>query len=50
MTRGRLYDVYHRVNDINIGKIRFLNTFTEENLTDFFKKQMDVDSDLWLIG
>ena len=45
-----LYEVYHRVNDINIGKkIRFLNTFTEEKLTDFFKKQVEIDSDLWLI-
>ena len=45
-----LYEVYHRVNDVNAGKkIRFLNTFTEENITDFFKKQMDIDNDLWLI-
>ena len=45
-----LYDVYHRVNDYNIGKkIRFLNSFTEEKLTTFFKKQLDIDSDLWLI-
>ena len=30
---------------INIGKkIRFLNTFTEEKLTEFFKKQIDIDS------
>ena len=46
-----LCDVYHRVNDNNLGKkIRFLNTFTEERLTGFFKKQMDIDSDLWLIA
>ena len=45
-----LYDVYHRVNDNDIGKkIEFLNTFTEERLTGFFKKQMDIDGDLWLI-
>ena len=45
-----LYDVYHRVNDYNVGKkIRFLNSFTEERLTTFFKKQLDIDSDLWLI-
>ena len=45
-----LYDVYHRVNDYEIGKkIRFLNTFSEERLTIFFKKQKDIDSDLWLI-
>ena len=45
-----LYDVYHRVNDYNKGKkIRFLNAFTEERLTSFFKKQLDIDSDLWLI-
>ena len=45
-----LFDVYHRVNDYNIGKkIKFLSTFTEERLTSFFKNQMDIDSDLWLI-
>ena len=45
-----IYDVYHRVDDYKIGKkFRFLNTFTEERLTGFFKKQMDVDGDLWLI-
>ena len=45
-----LYDVYHRVNDYEIGKkIRFLNTFSEERLTIFFNKQKDVDGDLWLI-
>ena len=45
-----LYDIYHRVNDYNIGKkIRFLNSFTEERLTTFFKKQLDIDGDLWLI-
>ena len=37
-----LYDVYHRVNDYNEGKrIKFLNTFTEERLDEFFKKQID---------
>ena len=45
-----LYDVYHRVNDYDTGKkIRFLNTFSEERLTIFFKKQKDIDGDLWLI-
>ncbi len=45
-----LYDVYHRVNDYDIGKkIRYLNTFSEERLTIFFKKQKDIDGDLWLI-
>ena len=45
-----LYDIYHSVNDYNIGKkIKFLNTFTEEKLNDFFKKQSDIDTDLWLI-
>mgnify|MGYP001228689863 CR=1 FL=1 len=45
-----LYDVYHTVNDYSKGKrIKFLNTFTEENLNDFFKKQTDIDADLWLI-
>ena len=45
-----LYDVYHRVNDYDIGKkIRFLNTFSEEKLTVFFKKQKNIDGDLWLI-
>ena len=45
-----LYDVYHRVNDYDIGKkIRFLNTFSEERLTIFFKKQKNIDGDLWLI-
>ncbi len=44
------YEVYHRVNDINIGKkIKFLNAFTEDKLGDFFEKQMDIDSDLWII-
>ncbi|MAK09462.1 MAG: hypothetical protein CML36_03165 [Rhodobacteraceae bacterium] len=47
---GGLYDVYHRVNDNNIGKkIQFLKTFKEENLNIFFKKQTDIDGDLWLI-
>ena len=46
----RLYDVYHRVNDYNMGKkIKFLNTFTEEALNSFFKKQIGIDSDLWLV-
>ena len=45
-----VYDVYHRVNDYNKGKrIKFLDTFTEERLYDFFKKQTDIDADLWLI-
>ena len=45
-----LYDVYHRVNDNDIGKkIKFLKTFREENLNIFFKKQTDIDSDLWLL-
>ena len=45
-----LYDVYHSVNDYRLGKkIRFLNTFTEEKLNDFFKKQIDIDADLWLV-
>ena len=44
------YDVYHTVNDYNMGKkIKFFNTFTEERLNDFFKKQTDIDTDLWLI-
>ena len=30
-------------------KIKFLNTFTEEKLEDFFKKQIDIDADLWLV-
>ena len=46
----KLYDVYHRVNDYDMGKkIKFLNTFTEERLKEFFKKQIDIDADLWLI-
>ena len=45
-----LFDVYHRVNDYDIGKkIRFLNTFSEERLNIFFKKQKNIDGDLWLI-
>ena len=45
-----LYDVYHSVNDHNFKKkIKFLNTFTEENLGDFFKRQIDIDADLWLV-
>ena len=45
-----LFDVYHRVNDSDMGKkIEFLNTFTEERLNIFFKKQTDIDCDLWLI-
>ncbi len=47
--RGQ-YDVYHRINDYNEGKkIRFLKTFTDESLNEFFQKQKDIDSDLWLI-
>ena len=43
-------DVYHRVNDYEKGKrIVFLNTFSEEKLKEFFKKQSDIDADLWLI-
>ena len=36
---------------INIIGKRFelLNTFTEERLSDFFKKQTNIDADLWLI-
>ena len=45
-----LYDVYHRVYDYKWKKkIQYLNTFTEEKLKDFFKKQIDMDADLWLI-
>ena len=49
--RGQgLIDVYHSVNDYNFRKkIQFLNTFTEEKLEDFFKKQIDIDADLWLV-
>ncbi len=44
------YDVYHRVNDYNEGKrIKYLNTFNEERRNEFFKKQIDIDADLWLI-
>ena len=45
-----LYHVYHRVNDYNVGKrFELLNTFTVERLSDFFKKQTNIDADLWLI-
>ena len=45
-----LYDVYHRVNDYNKGKkIKFLRTFTELGINEFFHKQTDIDADLWLI-
>ena len=45
-----LYDVYHRVFDYTKGKrIKYLDTFTEEKLKEFFKKQIDIDADLWLI-
>ena len=45
-----LYDVYHRVNDYNEGKkIKFLSTLTEPSIREFFKKQSDIDTDLWLI-
>ena len=45
-----VYDVYHRVNDYNEGKkIKFLSTFTEPSIREFFRKQSDIDTDLWLI-
>ena len=45
-----LYDVYHRVNDYNMGKkFELLNRFTEERASDFFNKQTNIDADLWLI-
>ena len=44
-----LYDVYHSVNDYKKKKIKFLNTFTKEKLDDFFKRQIDIDADLWLV-
>ncbi len=45
-----LFDVYHRVYDYKGRKtIKYLNTFTEERLKEFFKKQIDIDADLWLI-
>ena len=45
-----LYDVYHRVNDYNKGKkFELLNTVTEERLRDFFRKETNIDADLWLI-
>ena len=45
-----LYDVYHRVNDYNEGnKIKFFSTFTESSIKEFFRKQSDIDTDLWLI-
>ena len=45
-----LYDVYHRVNDYNDGKkIKFFSTFTESSIKEFFRKQSDIDTDLWLI-
>ncbi len=45
-----LYDVYHRVYDYKmVKKFEFLNTLTEENLSSFFKKQTDIDTDLWII-
>ena len=44
------YDVYHRINDIdNKKKIKFLYSFTETQLKKFFKKQIEVDSDVWII-
>ena len=47
---GGLIDVYHRVNDYNEGKkIKFLSTFTESSIKEFFRKQSDIDTDLWLI-
>ena len=45
-----LYDVYHRVNDYKEGKkIKFLSTFTESSIREIFRKQSDIDTDLWLI-
>ena len=45
-----LYDVYHRVNDYNEEKkIKFFSTFTEASIKEFFRKQSDIDTDLWLI-
>ena len=45
-----LYHVYHRVNDYNEGKkIKFLSTFTESRIKEFFEKQSEIDTDLWLI-
>ena len=45
-----LYDVYHRVNDYNEEKkIKFFSTFTESSIKEFFRKQSDIDTDLWLI-
>ena len=45
-----LYDVYHRVNDYKEGKkIKFLSTFTDSSIKEFFRKQSDIDTDLWLI-
>ena len=45
-----LYDVYHRVNDYNEGKkFKFLCTLTEPSIKEFFRKQSDIDTDLWLI-
>ena len=45
-----LYDVYHRVNDYNEGKkIKLLSAFTELDINEFFKKQTNIDADLWLI-
>ena len=49
---SKLINIFFKISNIdqNIGKkIKFLSTFTEERLTDFFKKQMDIDGDLWLI-
>jgi hypothetical protein len=45
-----LYDVYHRVNDNDKGKkIKFLDTFTDNRIKEFFEKQIEFDTDLWLI-
>ncbi len=45
-----LYDVYHRVNDYDEGKkIKFLCTLTELGINEFFKKQTDIDTDLWIV-
>lgn len=43
-------DVYHRVNEFDKGmQIKFLDSFNDNALNAFFKKQLEVDSDLWLV-